>query len=51
MRILIRWAAAATLAMTTTAVFAVHHEGPKNHKEVAANWMKSARGEFAPFIA
>lgn len=51
MQSIIRWATVATLAMTTTAVFAAHHEGPKNQKEVAAGWMKSACGELAPFMA
>lgn len=46
-----RWAAAVTLAMITTAVFAASHEGQKDHKEVAADWMKSACGGLAPFIA
>jgi hypothetical protein len=51
MQTVIRWAAAVTLAMTTTAVFAASHEVPKHNKEVAADWMKSACGELAPFIA
>lgn len=51
MQTVIRWAAAVTLAMTATALFAAHHEGPKDHKKVAAAWMKSACGELAPFIA
>ena len=51
MQTVIRWAAAVTLAMTTTAVFAANHEAPKHNKEVASDWMKSACGELAPFIA
>ncbi|MBT8091466.1 MAG: PDZ domain-containing protein [Gammaproteobacteria bacterium] len=51
MQTIIRWAAVATLAMTATAVFAGHHEGPKDQKEIAANWVKSSCGELAPFIA
>ncbi len=51
MQTVIRWAAAATLAMTATAIFAAHHEGPKDQKEVAAGWTKSSCGELAPFIS
>ena len=51
MQTAIRWAAAATLALTTVAVFAAGHGGPKDPKKVAAGWMKSACGELEPFIA
>lgn len=51
MQTVIRWAAAATLALTATAVFAAHHEGPKDPKKVAAGWLKSACGELEPFMA
>jgi len=51
MQTVIRWAAAATFAMTATAIFAAHHEGPKDQKEVAADWIKSSCGELAPFIS
>ena len=51
MQTAIRWAAAVAIAMTTTAVFAANHEAPKHNKEVASDWMKSACGELAPFIA
>jgi hypothetical protein len=51
MQTVIRWATAVTLAMTATTVFAANHEGLKDNKEVAADWMKSACGELAPFIA
>jgi hypothetical protein len=51
MQTVIRWAAAATLAMITSTVFAGHHEGPEGHKKVAADWMKAACGELAPFAS
>ncbi len=51
MQTIIRWAAVTTLVMTAAAVFAGHHEGPKDQKEVAASWVKSSCGELAPFIA
>jgi hypothetical protein len=51
MQTVIRWAAAATLAMITSTVFAGHHEGPEGHKKVAADWMKAACGELAPFVS
>jgi C-terminal processing protease CtpA/Prc len=51
MKIVIRWAAAATLAMITAVVFAAGHEGSKGHKEVAAGWIKSSCGELDQFIA
>ncbi len=51
MQTVIRWVAAATLVIITATVFAAGHEGSKGHKKVAANWMKAACGELAPFIA
>jgi hypothetical protein len=47
----VRWAAAATLAMISTGVFAAGHEGTDGQKEVATGWFNASCGALDKYKA